>query len=84
MAEGEAEFENPTFDEDHEDIDEIDEEPETSSADDTDFQRTLTTQYKALNDLRGETQNEHRLKLLKLMVKQFYERNQEPVRFEAD
>ena len=82
MAEG-YEFENPTFDD--EDIDkDIDEEPETSFTDETEFQRTLTNQYEALNNFRGETQNEHRLNLLKMMVKRFYERNQEPVRFEAD
>ena len=84
MAESGFNFETPAFDEDHKDIDEIDEEPETSFADETPFQRTLTNQYKALNDLGDETQNEHRLKLLKMMVKQFYERNKKPVRFEAD
>ena len=44
----------------------------------------LTNQYEALNNLRGETQNEHRLNLLKMMVKRFYERNQEPVGFDQD
>ena len=82
MAEG-YEFENPTFDD--EDIDkDIDEEPETSFTDETEFQRTLTNQYKALNNLRGETQNKQRLNLLKTMVKRFYERNQEPVGFDQD
>ena len=53
MAEG-YEFENPTFDD--EDIDkDIDEEPETSFTDEIEFQRTLTNQYEALNNLRGET-----------------------------
>ena len=79
MAEG-YEFENPTFDD--EDID--NEEPETSFTDETEFQRTLTNQYEALNNLRGETQNKHRLNLLKMMVKRFYERNQEPVGFDQD
>ena len=75
MAEGD-EFENPTFDD--EDIDkDIDEEPETSFTNKTEFQRTLTNQYEAINNLRGKTQNEHRLNLLKMMVKRFYERNQE-------
>ena len=82
MAEG-YEFENPTFDD--EDIDkDIDEEPETSFTEETEFQRTLTDQYEALNNFRGETQNEHRLNLLKMMVKRFYERNQEPVGFDQD
>ena len=82
MAEG-YEFENPTFD--YEDIDkDIDEEPETSFTDETEFQRTLTNQYEALNNLRGETQSEHRLNLLKMMLKRFYERNQEPVGFGQD
>ena len=82
MAE-DYEFENPTFDD--EDIDkDIDEEPETSFTDETEFQRTLTNQYEALNNLRGETQNKHRLNLLKMMVKRFYERNQEPVGFDQD
>ena len=64
MADG-YEFENSTFDD--EDIDkDIDEEPETSFTDETEFQRTLTNQYEALNNLRGEIQNEHRLNLLKL------------------
>ena len=82
MAEG-YEFENPTFDD--EDIDkDIDEEPETSFTDETEFQRTLTNQYEALNNLRGETQNKQRLNLLKMMVKRFYERNQEPVGFDQD
>ena len=72
MVEG-YKFENPTFDEDHEDIDkDTDEEPDTSFAD----QRMLTNQYEALNNLRGETQNKHRLNLLKMIVKRFYERNQ--------
>ena len=84
MAEGGFDFENPTFDEDRDHTDEINEEPETSFTDETDFQRILTNQYDALNNLTGETQNEQRLKLLKMMVKRFYERNQEPVRFEAD
>ena len=67
MAEG-YEFKNPTFDD--EDIDkDINEEPETSFTDETEVQRTLTNQYEALNNLRGETQNEHRLNLLKMMVK---------------
>ena len=82
MAEGD-ELENPTFDD--EDIDkDIDEEPETSFTDETEFQRTLTNQYEALNNLRGKTQNEHRLNLLKMMVKRFYERNQEPVGFDQN
>ena len=82
MAEG-YEFENPTFDD--EDIDkDINEEPETSFTDETEFQRTLTNQYEALNNLRGETQNKQRLNLLKMMVKRFYERNQEPVGFDQD
>ena len=82
MAEG-YEFENPTFDD--EDIDkDIDEEPETSLTDETEFQRTLTNQYEALNILRGETHNKQRLNLLKMMVKRFYERNQEPVGFDQD
>ena len=82
MTEG-YEFENPTFDD--EDIDkDIDEEPETSFTDETEFQRTLTNQYEALNNLRGKTQNKQRLNLLKMMVKRFYESNQEPVGFDQD
>ena len=77
MAEG-YEFENPTFDDEEIDKD-IDEEPETSFTDEIEFQRTLSNQYEALDNLTGETQNEHRLNLLKMMVKRFYERNQEPV-----
>ena len=78
MAEG-YEFENPTFDDE-----DIDEEPETSFTDETEFQRTLTNQYEALNNFRGKTQNKQRLNLLKMMVKRFYERNQEPVGFDQD
>ena len=37
MAEGGFDFENPTFDEDRDDIDEINEEPETSFTDELDF-----------------------------------------------
>ena len=82
MAE-DYEFENPTFDD--EDIDKnIDEEPETSFTDETEFQRTLINQYGALNNLRGKTQNKHRLKLLKMMLKRFYERNQELVGLDQD
>ena len=82
MSEG-YNFENPTFDD--EDIDkDINEEPETSFTDETEFQRTLTNQYEALNNLRGKTQNKHRLNLLTMMVKRFYERNQEPVGFDQD
>ena len=63
MAEG-YEFENPTFDD--EDIDkDIDEEPETSFTDETEFQRTLTNQYEALINLRGETQKQTKIKLAK-------------------
>ena len=64
MAEG-YDFENPTFNEDHEDLAKaIDEEPETSFADETEFQRTLINQYETLDNLRGAIQNENRLKLL--------------------
>ena len=82
MDEG-YEFENPTFEDEDKDKD-IDEKPETSFTDETECQRTLINQYDALNNLRGETQNEHRLNLLKKMVKRFYERNQEPVGFDQD
>ena len=51
MAEG-YKLENPAFDE--EDINKyIDEEPETSFTDATEFQRTLIDQNDALNNLRG-------------------------------
>ena len=84
MAEG-YDFENRTFNEDHEDIAKaIDEEQETSLTDETEFQRTLINQYETLNNLRDAIQNEHRLKLLKMIVKRFYERNQEPVEFYQD
>ena len=82
MAEG-YEFENPTFDDEDKDKD-IDEEPETSFTDETEFQRTVTNQYEALKNLRGKTQNKQRLNLLTMMVKRFYERNQEPVGFDQD
>ena len=71
MAEGGMEFENPEFD----DYDNIDEEPETSFVDDEQFQRTLNNQYKALDNLTGNTQEEHRKTLVKMMLKRFYERN---------
>ena len=59
MAEG-YKFENPTFDDENIDKD-IDEEPETSFTDETEFQRTLTNQYEALDNLRVKTQNKQRL-----------------------
>ena len=52
-------------------------EPETSFTDKEEFQRALTNQYETLNNLRREIKNEHRIKLLKIIMKRFYERNQE-------
>ena len=43
--------------------------------DEEQFQRILKNQYEALNNLTGDTQEEHRQILVKMMVKQFYERN---------
>ena len=48
------------------------------------FQRILKNQYEALNNLTGDTQEEHRQILVKMMVKQFYERNQKSIRLNED
>ena len=81
MAEGGYEFENPEFDRDDYDKDETDEK---SFMDEEDFQRTLNNQYKALDDLKGNTLEEHTTKLLKMMVDRFYERNQEVTTLDVD
>ena len=81
MAEGGYEFENPEFDRDDYDKDETDEK---SFMDEEDFQRTLNNQYKALDDLKGNTLEEHTTKLLKMLVKRFYERNQEAMTLDVD
>ena len=82
MAEGGFEFENPEFDRDELDRDDI-EEQETF-ADEKEFHRTLENQYKALDNLTGNTREEHTKTLVKMMLEKFYERNQEPVRFDED
>ena len=81
MAEGGYEFGNPEFDRDDYDKDETDEK---SFMDEEEFQRTLNNQYKALNDLKGNTQVEHTMKLMKMLVKRFYERNQEVMPLDED
>jgi len=52
--------------------------------DEEQFQRILKNQYEALNNLTGDTQEEHRQILVKMMVKQFYERNQKTIRLDED
>ena len=81
MAEG-GEFENPVFDRDELVRDDI-EESETF-ADEKEFHRILDNQFKALNNLTGYTREEHKNTLVKMMLKKFHERNQEPVRFDGD
>ena len=84
MAEGGYEFENPEFDRDDYDKDDVDETDEKSFMDEEDFQRTLNNQYKALDNLKGNTLEEHTTKLLKMMVDRFYERNQEVTTLDVD
>ena len=84
MAEGGYEFENPEFDRDDYDKDDVDETDEKSFMDEEDFQRILNSQYKALKDLKGNTLEEHTMTLLKMMVKRFYERNQEVTALDED
>ena len=75
MVEGGVEFENPEFDRDDIDGDEVD----NGFMDDTEFHRIMTNQYESLNNLTGETRETEK--------KQFDEdddRNQEPMRYEAD
>ena len=74
MAEGGVEFENPEFDRDDIDRDEVD----NGFMDDTEFHRIMTNQYESLNNLTGETRETERNNLMKMTVKRFYDRNQEP------
>ena len=53
MAEGGFEFENPEYDRDELDRDDI--EVQKTFADEKEFQRTLDNQYKALDNLTGNT-----------------------------
>ena len=78
MAEGDVEFENPEFDRDDIDADEVD----NGFMDDTEFHRIMTNQYESLNNLTGETRETEQKNLM--TVKRFYDRNQEPMRYEAD
>ncbi|MCU7940989.1 MAG: hypothetical protein KZQ68_17070 [gamma proteobacterium symbiont of Bathyaustriella thionipta] len=83
MAEG-YEFDNPVF-EDH-DEDDYDNEigDEFSITNDQEFHKAMTSQYEALDNLRGEDYDDHLMKLIKLLVKRFYERNQEPTWFDEN
>ena len=71
-------FDNPEYDKDDYDKDEA----ETSFINEEQFQRTLKNQYDALEHLKGQDHTDHYYKVIKMMVDQFYERNQEPVRFD--
>ena len=80
MVEGVVEFENPDFDRDDIDRDEVD----TGFVDDTEFHRIMTNQYESLNNLTGETRETVRNTLMRMTVKRFYDRNQEPMRYDVD
>ena len=80
MAEGEVEFENPEFDRDDIDADEVD----NGFMNSPECHRIMANQYESLNKLTGETQETERNNLMKMTVKRFYDRNQEPMRYEAD
>ena len=75
------EFDNMGFDEDDYDYDE--DKAETSFIDEQEFQRTLNTQYKALDPLIGSDRETHKTSLMKMMMKQFFEINQEPIRSDS-
>ena len=74
-----AEYENPEFDKD-----DYDKEAETSFTDEEQFQRIFDTQYKALDTFTGSDRDEQEKTLLKMLVKRFYERNQETVIYDID
>ena len=80
MAEDGVQFENPEFDRDDIDRDEVD----TGFVDNTEFHRIMTNQYESLNNLKGETRETERNNLMRMTVKRFYERNQEPMRYNED
>ena len=80
MAKGGVEFENPEFDRDDIDRDEVD--TTLKFVDDTEFHRIMTNQYESLNNLTGETRETKRNNLMRMRVKRFYERNQEPMRYD--
>lgn len=81
MAEGGMDFHNPEYDKD----DDTDtKEAETSFTDEEQFQSILNTQYKTLDTLTGADKDKAESSLLKIMVKQFYNRNQETIRLESD
>ena len=80
MAEGGVEFENQEFDRDDINRDEVD----NGFMDDTEFHRIMTNQYESLNNLTGETRETEKNNLMKMTVKRFYDRNQEPMIYEAD
>ena len=80
MVEGGVEFENPEFDRYDIDRDEVD----TGFVDYTEFHRIMTNQYESLNNLTGETRETERNNLMRMTVKRFYERNQEPMRYDED
>ena len=79
MAEGGMDFHNPEYDKD----DDM-KEAETSFTDDEQFQNILNTQYKSLDTLTGADRDKAESYLLKIMVKQFYNRIQETIRLESD
>ena len=44
----------------------------------------MSNQYESLNNLTGDTRETERNNLMRMIVKQFYERNQEPMRCDED
>ena len=78
MAEGGMDFHNPEYDKDDYDKDEA----ETSFTDEEQFQSMLNTQYKALDTLTGSDKETKTNSLLHMLVKRFFERNDEPVRYD--
>ena len=71
------EFENPEYDRD--DIGKC--EVGTHFVDEEEFHGRLTNQYGALEDLTGNTLEEHKNNVVKLMVKRFYEKKSRTYEF---
>ena len=80
MATGGMDFDNPAFDKDDYDKDDDRDDDDELYKDDEQFQRTLNTQYEALDTFTGFDREKEENSLLETMTKGFYERNQETFR----
>ena len=80
MAEGGMEFENQEYYRDDIDKGEVG----TPFVDEEEFYRKLTNQYEAMVDLTGNTLEENKNNVVKMIVKRFNKNSQEHLRFDED